>query len=126
MGWTSWWFGSITEDPRLTLQKRFTEAMLAATERHEPIGVVWDICGGFMFNEPAQYYWSALPIVGRVVARQTGTDPFGEPLVAALETQQVRFVVGRREVALQSLPAVTRDYLQQHYTSSGCVWTRRR
>lgn len=114
------------EQEMLRFQKRFTATMLIATPRTEAIGVIWDVCGGFMFNAPLQYYWAGDPAVARTVARDTGTNPFGQPFIDALERERVRYVVGRDGPMLGGLPEVTQRYLREHYAYDNCLWTRKR
>jgi hypothetical protein len=111
------------ERPVLAFQQAFTRMMVAATARTEPVGVIWDICGGFMFNQPLQFYWAAEALVGATAARHSGRDPFAEDFVAALEARKVRFVIGRNDAAL---PEATQRYLREHYRYDNCLWRRRR
>jgi len=115
------------ESPRheLVFQESFTRFMLATTPREEPLGVIWDICGGFMFNEPLQFYWGAEAAIGKAAERHAGSDPFGQPFIDALERGQVRFVIGRDTGLLNQLPAITQSYLRERYRYSNCLWTRR-
>ncbi len=114
------------ERSELAFQKSFTKLMLRTTARTEPLGVVWDICGGFMFNEPLQLYWGAESAIGQAAERHGGINPFGAPLVAALERNQVRYVIGRDDRLVLALPESTTAYLREHYRYSYCLWTRRR
>jgi hypothetical protein len=117
----------LLERSELRFQKSFTTMMLQATPRTEPLGVIFgDICGGFMFNEPLQYYWGAELAIGATAERYGGVNPFGRPLIDALERRQVRFVVGRETVIVARLPAVTQHYLVEHYDRGNCLWTRKR
>ena len=113
------------ERSELAFQKSFTKMLLRTTPRSEPLGVIWDICGGFMFNEPVQFYWGAEAAIGVTAERHGGADPFGAPFIDALERGQVRFVVGRDDRALRDLPAATAVYLREHYRYSYCLWTRK-
>lgn len=115
----------LAETELLKFQRFLTTALVQGTRRSEPIGVIWDICGGYMFNAPVQRYWAVDPSVGAVVARYSGSNPFGAGYLAALERQQVRFVTGRDNVMLRELPAETQRYLREHFTYSNCLWTRR-
>jgi hypothetical protein len=112
--------------PMLAFQESFTRMMLAATPRSEPVGVIWDVCGGFMYNEPVQFYWGAEPAIGATAARHGGRDPFAEDFVAALERGNVRYVIGREDGLVTQLPAVTQRYLRERYDYSNCLWKRRR
>ncbi len=114
------------ERPELQFQKSFTRMMLQSVPRTEPIAVIWDICGGFMFNEPLQYYWGAESAIGLTAERHSGINPFGEPFTAALEQRRVRFVVGRDDFLLRNLPEATQRFLHEKYRYSNCLWTRRR
>ncbi len=116
----------LSESDALRFQKYFTASLVNGTERSEPIGVIWDICGGFMFNEPVQRYWAADPTVGAVVERYTGANPFGPDFIRELERRPVRFVTGRDGLMLKGLPQVTQKYLRDNYYYSNCLWTRRR
>lgn len=121
----------LQEHPNLRVQKTLGSLLLRLTAREEPVGVIWDYCGGFVFNAPVQYYWAAEPAIGRAVARDTefnpgGENPFGRPWVRALEAQQVRFIVGRENDLYRGLPASTQAYLRTHYRQNGgCLWQRR-
>ena len=130
LGWTAVRFTPLAEHPNLAVQKSLASLLLRATERHEPVGVIWDYCGGFVFNQPVQYYWAAEPSIGRAVVRDTrwnptGADPFGEAWTTALEAQQVRFIVGRESDLFRGLPAATQAYVREHYRNNGCLWKRR-
>jgi hypothetical protein len=123
---TAWRLAPKAPRPALAFQHAFTRTLLRATPRDEPVGVIWDICGGFMFNEPLQFYWGAEASIGATAARHGGTDPFGQPLIDALERGQVRFVIGRDSVILARLPEPTQRYLRERYHRGECLWTRKR
>jgi hypothetical protein len=122
----SWRLVPLEDRAQLRFQESFTRLLLGAIPRSEPVGVIWDDCGGFMFNEPVQFYWAAEPAVGATAARHSGRDPFAEDFVAALERGQVRYVVGREDRLFRELPAVTQRYLRERYRYANCLWTRRR
>ncbi len=127
-------FAPLEEHPNLAVQKSLASLVLRATEREEPVGVIWDYCGGFVFTAPGQYYWAAEPSIGRAVERDTGwqsrgagsggTNPFGRSWTEALDAQQVRFIVGRASDLFTGLPAETQAYVRQHYRNNGCLWKR--
>lgn len=130
LGWTAARFTPLAEHPNLAVQNSLASLLLRATARDEPVGVIWDYCGGFVFNQPVQYYWAAEPSIGRAVVRDTrwnptGADPFGPAWTAALEAQQVRFIVGRESDLFRGLPAETQAYVREHYRNNGCLWKRR-
>lgn len=130
LGWTAVRFAPLAEHPNLAVQKSLASLLLRTTTRDEPIGVIWDYCGGFVFNEPVQFYWGADPAVGRAAERDvtrnpSGRNPFGEDWVAALEKQQVRFIVGRASDFFTALPPETQAYVREHYRNNGCLWKRR-
>lgn len=129
LGWTAVRFTPLAEHPNLTVQKSLAALLLRTTERDEPIGVIWDYCGGFVFNPPVQYYWAAEPSIGRAVVldthwNPTAVNPFGQPWIDALEAQQVRFIVGRESDLFRGLPAETQAYVRGHYRNNGCLWKR--
>lgn len=120
------WFAPWGEPPVLREQKALTARILAGTPRAEPIGVIWvDACAGFMFNAKLQYYWGAEGELGRFVAKLTGTDPFGEPFIRALEHTGTRYIVGRDAEHFHDLPSATQAYIRDRYEHHGCLWSRR-
>ncbi len=131
LGWTAVRFTPLAEHPNLAVQKSLAALLLRATARDEPVGVIWDYCGGFVFNQPVQYYWAAEPSIGRAVQRDTrwnptGADPFGQAWIDALEARQVRFIVGRESDLFTGLPTETQRYVSEHYRNNGCLWKRRK
>lgn len=122
-------FTPLDEHPNLAVQKSLASLILRATERDEPVGVIWDYCGGFVFNRPVQYYWAAEPSIGRAVERDrawnpSGENPFGRAWTDALDAQQVRFIVGRESDLFTGLPVETQAWVRAHYRNNGCLWKR--
>ncbi len=118
-------FAPTQEQALLQRQKSLTAYLLEVTPRTEPIGVIWDACGGFMFNARLQFYWAADGPVGAVVARQTGENPFGSAFVAALDQARVRYIAGTDGAKFRELPAATQAYIHENFTYTDCLWTRR-
>jgi hypothetical protein len=118
-------FAPRSEHPQLAAQRALTARLLAETPRSEPIGGLWNSCGGYMFNARVQYFWAADATRSASALELFGTDPFAGSFVAALERQQVRYVVGDDGEIFQRLPEVTRRYLQERFEYADCLWSRR-
>lgn len=113
------------ERPGLAFQKRFTERVLAVSARSEPLGVVWNNCGGYMFNENLQFFWAADARFGRQAERWYGKNPFGEQFISLLEGRKVRFVVGRDKRFFRGLPDKTTRYIKDNFVYDECLWIRK-
>jgi hypothetical protein len=125
MLWQSVGKASFREDKLLTEQKQFTETFVNLTERDEPVGAIWSLCGGYMFNKHVGYYWIALSDVSGIVEVITGEHPFGQGFIDELNERQVRYVVGLDNWFTEGMSDEAMDYLRENFEYSKCLWTRK-
>ncbi len=105
-------------------QKSLTEHIVGHTEASDSIGVLWNECAGYMFNDTLQYDWIISPILGDVLERIYGEHPFGDAFVAALQRDETRFVIGADGESLDGLPPQSRAYINENFRYEKCLWTR--
>jgi len=122
---TSVQFTPFSEHPNLRFQKTFTKSFLRLTSRDEAPGVIWNACGGYIFNRNLQYYWPISPLIGGVILYHSGVDAIGQPLIDLLDQQQTRYIIGRDGPQFEGLPVQTRQYILANYDYDECLWTRR-
>jgi len=108
---------------KLLEQENTTDYILANTARNEPVAMVlWNDCGGYMFNEDLQYFWHDTEDLSRIFRKIEGHEVFGENYIKALETQRIRFLVVRSLDEYGGLNGyITRNY---RLTQVPCVWAR--
>lgn len=116
---------TFTEDALLQNQKRATSAFVNMSERDEPVGILWNQCGGYMFNPHVSFYWVAMPYISEVIEKIDGEHPFDENFIGELESQQVRYVIGMQEWMTGGLSDKAFNYLQDNYDYASCLWTRK-
>ena len=115
----------ITTHPNLLRQQELTAYVLANSTRDEPIGVFFGACAGYVFNRNVQYWWAAAGDVGIVIDRYSGEDAFGSAMRDRLGAMDVRWLVGREDVAA-GLPPETVDYIKRNFDYQDCLWTAKR
>jgi hypothetical protein len=113
-----------SEQTALMAQKSLTEHIVGHTEASDSIGVLWNECAGYMFNDTLQYDWIISPILGDVLERIYGEHPFGDAFVAALQRDETRFVIGADGESLDGLPPQSRAYINENFRYEKCLWTR--
>ena len=125
MLWASLNKVSLTEHRSLRTQKEFTESFVKMTSRDEPVGMIWNQCGGYMFNPNVGYYWIALGDVSEIIEAMEGEHPHGQSFIDEMEAQQIRYVVGNESWATEGMSKVAMDYLKENFEYSSCLWTRK-
>jgi hypothetical protein len=113
------------ENPKLTSQKQFTKYFVNMTDRDEPVGMIWSLCGGYMFNPNVGYYWIALSDVSLIIELMTGEHPHGQSFIDRMESMQVRYVVGNELWSTEGMSEEAMDYLRENFEHSSCLWTRK-
>lgn len=116
---------TFTQTRLLAEQIAFTEKIVGRLDRDEPVGVVWSTCGGYVFNRNVGFYWVAMPGVSNLIEVIAGEHPFGDAFIRQLEQQQVQYVIGRQDWMTEGLTAAALDYLNNNFSYTHCLWTRR-
>jgi len=110
-------------------QRALTNYILEATPRSEPIQFFWNGCGGYMFNEDTQFYWTNVGNFQRIFNKNEQYEVFGSHLIDTLEREHVRYVVASENNIddLPALPLTLRAYLYQNFqpTQFGCLLQRK-
>jgi len=113
-----------SEAEMLTNQKA-TSAFVRMTSRDEPVGILWNQCGGYMFNPHVGFYWVAMPYISEVIEAIDGEHPFDQAYIDRLETENVRYVIGMEEWMVEGLSDKALAYLRANFDYSPCLWTRK-
>jgi len=113
------------ETDLLRQQKEFTSQFVSMTDRHEPVAVIWSLCGGYMFNEITGYYWVAIPFHSEIIESISGAHPFRESFIRDMESRKVRYVIGMDKWMTEGLSPEALDYLQNNFDYNYCLWTRK-
>ena len=103
--------------PNVTIshQKEQTNFILNNTERSDPLSYFWNFCGGFTFNEDAQYYWSYNKLHEDVARILTGVDMFGSKYSKMLEDKKIKYIIATQG-ELNNLPySETYQYIINNY-----------
>ncbi|MFH1403251.1 MAG: glycosyltransferase family 39 protein [Candidatus Altiarchaeota archaeon] len=123
----------------LISQVELTEFILRNTSRDEPVPLlVWNNCGGFVFNEDIQYYWSSSMDMEDVFEMDEGYDVFGEHLTRLMGEKKVRYVLSEDvdtsrydqwyvgHIIYRGTPPETRRYVAEnfHQGENPCLWIR--
>ena len=106
-------------------QRGFTQHIVAMTDRQEPIGVVWSLCGGYMFNEITGFYWVAMPFHSEIIEIISGEHPFRESFIRDLENKNVRYVIGMEKWMTEGLSPEALEYLDKNFDYTYCLWTKK-
>jgi Dolichyl-phosphate-mannose-protein mannosyltransferase len=109
----------------LRQQKEFTQRLVGITDRNEPLGVVWSLCGGYMFNEITGFYWVAIPFHSEIIEKLSGEHPFRESFIKDIENKNVRYVIGVDKWMTEGLSQEALEYLEKNFDYSYCLWTRK-
>jgi hypothetical protein len=114
-----------SESRLLTQQKQMTASFVAMTQRDEQVALLWNQCGGYMFNPHVGFYWVAMPYISEVIETISGQHPFDQPFIDYMEANQVRYVFGTENWMTEGLSDKSMSYLQTNFTYSECLWTRK-
>ncbi len=107
---------SIDREPVLLQeQKDLSRFMLKHTQRSEPVFFFWNVCGGYVFNEDVQYYWSYNLLHGETARAIAGYDVYGDDLIRALEDKKVRFIIADPGEHRDLLSPRSRQYIENNY-----------
>ena len=109
----------------LSTQKWFTNKILNTTERDEPIAVIWNNCGGYMFNPSVGYYWVAMPAHSEIIEVISGEHPFREGFIAEMEQRQIRYVIGNENWLTEGLSDEALNYIRENFDYENCLSTRK-
>lgn len=101
-----------------------TNLMLHATKREEPVGLFWNMCGGYSFNTDVNYYWAGHTLHNNTYNLLSGYEVYGAAYVALLKEKNVRYLTVDPG-AFVDFPAVTRQYIEDnYYFISRCILER--
>lgn len=104
----------LSPEKELPHQKDLLRFIVDNTPRDEPVLFTWNSCGGFVFNEDVQFYWTTVTGYKKIFEEEEGYDVFGQHLVDLLEEKRVRYgVSGIADFAWVS--NVTYDYVKSNY-----------
>jgi|GEM_PF-5798222 len=111
--------------PERVKQDELAELVLETTDRSQPTLTFWNPCGGYVFNEDVQYYWTTTLGAdhGKVIDLYTGEDNFGPSLVEKIEAKKVPYIfsLGEHPYVSQELA----DYIDTAYRQKGmCHYER--
>jgi len=123
---------------KLIEQLRVTEHVFQNTDSSEPVLLlVWNDCGGYVFNEDLQYYWLANMDMVDFFRETEGYDIFGESMISLIEERNVTFIISDevdpslfseyyRSTIHYAISNNTRDYVLANYHPSDnpCLWVR--
>ena len=96
-------------------QKDLARFMIKNTDRTEPVFFFWNVCGGYVFNEDVQYYWSYNRLHGETARAVTGYDVYGVDFIRALENKKVRFIIADPGETRDLISASTQQYIAEKY-----------
>jgi hypothetical protein len=113
-----------SEQAALKAQKSLTKYIVGQTQASDSIGILWNECAGYMFNDNVQFYWIIGLTWGDKFERILGENPFDEPFVTALQQNQTRFIIGADGDNLDGLPPQSRAYVIENFSYKDCLWTR--
>ncbi|MEO8399342.1 MAG: glycosyltransferase family 39 protein [Ignavibacteriaceae bacterium] len=116
------------ESAKLKSQRSLTNFILKNTKRSEPIFFIWNNCGGYIFNEDVQYYWTENENLGKYFNRIKGYDVFGDALIKNMKTKNVRFIVAEEQELKNVLSPKAFNFIKNNYISNfngyKCLWKR--
>ncbi|MEJ2138466.1 MAG: glycosyltransferase family 39 protein [Gammaproteobacteria bacterium] len=115
----------MTTAPLLQSQKNFTNWILNNTSRDEPFALMWNQCGGYMFNPHVGFYWIAMPLHSDIIAKISGEHPFDEAFIAEMDERNVRYVVGKESWMVEGLSPKALDWLRANFDYTDCLWERK-
>jgi hypothetical protein len=115
----------MTTAPLLQSQKNFTNWILNNTSRDEPFALMWNQCGGYMFNPHVGFYWIAMPLHSDIIAKISGEHPFDEGFIAEMDERNVRYVVGKESWMVEGLSPKALDWLRANFDYTDCLWERK-
>jgi hypothetical protein len=109
----------------LRQQKELTQSVVAMADRHEPLGVVRSLFGGYMFNKITGFYWVAIPFHSEIIEALSGEHPFRESFIKDIHNKSVRYVIGVDNWMTEGLSLEALEYLNKNFDYSYCLWTRK-
>jgi hypothetical protein len=113
------------ETDLLSQQKSFTKTFVSMTSREEPVGVLWSLCGGYMFNENTGFYWVAMPFHSEMIEIISGEHPFREAFIHDLDNKSVRYIIGVENWMTEGLSPEALKHIQDNFNYTTCLWTRK-
>jgi hypothetical protein len=114
----------LSEAAGLKAQKSLTEYIVNQTRASDSIGVFWNECAGYMFNDTLQYFWVMFPPWEGFLEKSTGENSFGDAFIDALDQKQTKFIIGADGDSLEGLPMQSRAYVTENFSYKDCLWTR--
>jgi UDP-N-acetylenolpyruvoylglucosamine reductase len=114
------------EEHGFTEIKQNINWVLNNVPRDRTVATLWNNCGGNIFNNDPQFYWTS---ISSYFSQTVGYNIKGESFVINLKQHQTP-VIAAYEREIMALPDISRNYVLSNYRllpineQNNCIWAR--